>query len=110
MGQSRETAISLAIGVQPRTAMDVFDFLRPHLLESLFWRQRLPVAGAAAASDDAALKGQLATLFQQLGQDVSKLLADARRVDAFQAQLRATRFDPRSASAAESVDTTKELR
>src|SRR6185295_19696620 len=72
MGQSRETAISLAIGVQPRTAVDPFDSLRPQLLDSLFWRQRLPVAGDAAATDDEALRNQLADLFKQFGNELAK--------------------------------------
>src|SRR6267142_1720654 len=48
MGESRETSISLAIGVQPHTAVEVFDFLRPQIVESIFWRQRLSVVGAAS--------------------------------------------------------------
>ena len=73
MGESRETAISLAIGVQPRTAVDVFDFLRPQILDSLFWRQRLPVAGAAAAANDR-LREQYAAVFKQLGPELQERL------------------------------------
>jgi len=87
MGQSRETAISLAIGVQPRTAVDVFDFLRPQIVGSLFWRQRLPVAGAAAVIDEEALNAEYGRLFSQLGEELKKLLADPRQAAAFLAKL-----------------------
>jgi 50S ribosomal protein L16 3-hydroxylase len=99
MGQSRETAISLAIGVQPRTAIDVFDFLRTQIVDSLFWRQRLPVLGNAALGDDPALREQLAALFAQLGQDLTKLLANPKQLDAFLSRLRATQSDQQSTAA-----------
>jgi 50S ribosomal protein L16 3-hydroxylase len=89
MGQSSETAISLAIGVQPRTAVDVFDFLRPQIIESLLWRQRLPVAGAAAGLN-AELKAEYAKLFEQLGEELTKLLSNPRQADVFLAKLRET--------------------
>jgi 50S ribosomal protein L16 3-hydroxylase len=87
MGESRETAISLAIGVAPHTAMEVFDFLRPQIVESLLWRQRLPVAGAAAAYGEDELREQYATLLKQLGQELLKLCSDPRQVEAFLANL-----------------------
>jgi 50S ribosomal protein L16 3-hydroxylase len=88
MGQSRETAISLAIGVQPRTGVDVFDFLRPKILESLFWRQRLPVAGIGEPVSDEA---QFAALFKDLAGDVGKMLSDPRVIKEFLASLRSPR-------------------
>jgi 50S ribosomal protein L16 3-hydroxylase len=103
MGQSRETAISLAIGVQPHAAVEVFDFLRPQILESLLWRQRLPVAGAATASDEE-LREQYAAVFKQLGQELLKLLSDPRQVQAFLTRLRAIPLAPQSAAAGEPVD------
>lgn len=99
MGESRETAISLAIGVQPAAAIDVFDFLRPKVLDSLLWRQRLPVVGAAAASSDEELRQQYAALFKQLGGELVKLLADPRLVDSFLQQLRASQSAQRSMQA-----------
>ena len=68
-----ETAVSLAIGVLPRTAIDVFDHLRTKLLDSLLWRQRLPIAGEAAGEADAA--GQLRELLAILGDDLRRELA-----------------------------------
>jgi 50S ribosomal protein L16 3-hydroxylase len=106
MGESRETAISLAIGVQPRTAVDLFDFLRPQIVNSLLWRQRLPVAGSAAAVRDEELREQYMALFNQLGDGLSKLFSDPRQVDAFLAMIRATQFDPQSAAAVARADRT----
>jgi 50S ribosomal protein L16 3-hydroxylase len=105
MGESRETAISIAIGVQPRTAVEVFDFLRPQIVDSLFWRQRLPVAGAAGHEDD--LREQYASAFQVLGQELMKMLANPRQIDAFLAKLQVTtKSDPQLAEVVSPVDPT----
>jgi ribosomal protein L16 Arg81 hydroxylase len=77
-GNSRETAISLAVGVMSRTAMDVFDFLRRRLVDSLLWRQRLPIGGAAAASNRDELEGTYRELFARLGADIARTLNDPR--------------------------------
>src|SRR5262245_34661900 len=97
MGDSRETAISLAIGVAPHTAVELFDFLRPQIVESLLWRQRLPVAGAAAACGEEELREQYAALFKQLGEELMKHLANPRQVEAFLANLRVNQFARQSA-------------
>ena len=83
MGASRETAISLAIGVQPHAAIEVLDFLRPKLLDSLFWRQRLPVAGAAAGMSDEELQTAYQAAFASMAKELSRMLADPRLVKAF---------------------------
>lgn len=90
MGQSHETAISLAIGVQPRTAVELFDFLRARILDSLLWRQRLPVAGDAANLSDDELKSAIQELLPQLRLDLECQLANPRLVDEFVAELRRT--------------------
>jgi 50S ribosomal protein L16 3-hydroxylase len=100
MGESSETAVSLAIGVQPRTAVDVFDFLRPQILDSLFWRQRLPVVGTAAGPSDAELREQFSKTFKQLGQELQKLVSDPRQLNEFIAMQRAIQSAPQSAEAA----------
>ena len=99
MGESRETAISLAIGVQPRTAIDVLDFLRPQLLDSLFWRQRLPVAGSAISLSDEELRQHIAALFQQLGQDLQKRMVDPANLEAFMQRIQSTQSNPQRAAA-----------
>jgi 50S ribosomal protein L16 3-hydroxylase len=97
MGESHETAISLAIGVQPRTAIDVLDFLRSDVLDSLFWRQRLPVVGSAANLSGEELRQHLTTLLQQLGHDVQQRFTDPRTIDALLARIRAIPLVPQSA-------------
>jgi hypothetical protein len=104
MGQSSETAISLAIGIQPRTAVDVFDFLRPQILDSLFWRQRLPVAGAAGDNDQ--LRNHYTAAFKELGEELLKMLASPRQADAFLAQLRSTESVPQSTDVVKPADPT----
>jgi ribosomal protein L16 Arg81 hydroxylase len=89
MGESRETAISLAIGVAPRTGLDVVDFLRRRLADSLFWRQRLPVAGRAAALGEAELLAAYEQVLGELGRDLTKQLADPRLAEELIKSLRA---------------------
>jgi len=104
MGESRETAISLAIGVQPHTAVDVVDFLRPQVVQSLFWRQRLPVAGAAAACGEEELREHYAAVFKQLGEELLKMLSDPRQAEAFLEDLRASQSARLSAAEQPRVD------
>ena len=78
-----EPAISLAIGVEPRAAIELLDWLRPQLLESLQWRERLPVIGAAAPLSPEELRGEYQRLLAGLAGDLAKRLADPRLVDAF---------------------------
>jgi ribosomal protein L16 Arg81 hydroxylase len=72
--QGEETAISLAVGVMSRTAVEVYDRLRRRVLDSLLWRQRLPVVGDAAADSEEALRTQLRTLLSQLSDDLRNML------------------------------------
>ena len=76
MGAARELALSLAIGVQPRTGIDVLDFLRRRALASLRWRQRLPVAGRASAMSDEQLLAAYREVLASLSSDVAAQLAD----------------------------------
>jgi 50S ribosomal protein L16 3-hydroxylase len=106
MGESRQTAISLAIGVQPHTPVEVFDFLRPAILDSILWRQRLPVVGEAANLTDEALREQCAAIMKELGADLGKRLSDPRFLEALLAKLRTIQSSPQLASAAEQVAPT----
>jgi 50S ribosomal protein L16 3-hydroxylase len=63
-----ELAISLALGVMPRTGVHVFDLLRREVLDSLLWRQRLPVMGQPASEQ------VLRALLEQLAADSARLL------------------------------------
>lgn len=69
-----ETAISLAVGVMSRTAMDIFDYLRTRLRESILWRQRLPVMGDAATLNPQELKWQYREVIHQLEEDLQAQL------------------------------------
>jgi hypothetical protein len=58
------------------SAMDVFDFLRPRLLSSLLWRQRLPASGRAGPQSSTELIAQYRSIFSQLGEDLDRTLCD----------------------------------
>ncbi|MCC6492450.1 MAG: hypothetical protein IT424_05460 [Pirellulales bacterium] len=79
-----QPAASLAIGVMSRTAIDVYDALRAHLVDSLQWRQRLPLASLAATNDPLAAerREQCREMFSQLAADLSKRLTDPGLIDA----------------------------
>lgn len=74
--EAREESFSLAVGVMCPTALDLVDFVRKRLSDSIRWRQRLPVVGAAStlAGEDLAVSHQ--ELFAELGADFAKLLRD----------------------------------
>lgn len=80
--QTPEAAISLAVGVMSRSAMDVYDFLRKRLVQSLIWRQRLPIANIQQ-QPDVELKTTYPKLFEQLADDVAKTLRDPKLIDEF---------------------------
>jgi ribosomal protein L16 Arg81 hydroxylase len=87
--QSTEAAISLAVGVMSRTGVDVFDFLRRRVVDSLLWRQRLPIVGEAAGMSREEAEARYRELFAELGADLGKMLADRRVVEEYlEARLR----------------------
>lgn len=66
--QARTDSLSLAVGVAPPTGLDVLAFAKAQLLDSMRWRQRLPVHGAAADGlpNENALRQRLAELADDL--------------------------------------------
>ena len=84
--ESGETTVSLALGVMSPSAMDVYDYLRPRLLGSLLWRQRLAVNGAAATLSSDEHVSQYCELFEQLADDLAKTLCDEQFVRDFLAR------------------------
>jgi 50S ribosomal protein L16 3-hydroxylase len=72
--QAGEESISLSVGILSATAIDVYDFLRPYLLSSLRWRQRLPATGDSSPLSPDDLLRSFRTLFEELGQDLAQLL------------------------------------
>jgi ribosomal protein L16 Arg81 hydroxylase len=88
MGQSQELALSLAIGVMPRTGLDVLDLVRRQLLDSLLWRQRLPVAGRAAPLADDDLLAAYRELVATLRADLTSQLDDPQLAERLLAAVR----------------------
>jgi ribosomal protein L16 Arg81 hydroxylase len=86
-GDARELAISLAIGVQPTTGVDLLDFLRRRALDSLLWRQRLPVAGGGDEAGDQV--AALAPILQELARDLERQMRDPQAIAQFMAEMRA---------------------
>lgn len=83
MGAAKETSISLSIGVMPATGVDLFDFLRPKVLDSLLWRQRLPTPGEASNLTDEQLKAAFRELLGEFSKDLAKMLAADRLIEQF---------------------------
>jgi hypothetical protein len=71
-----------------RSAMDVYDFLRKRLVQSLVWRQRLPLPTTSLSREE--LAATYAHLFKQLADDVGRTLADPRLAAEFLAELSAS--------------------
>ncbi|MDB5386955.1 MAG: hypothetical protein JWM11_2601 [Planctomycetaceae bacterium] len=69
-------SISLSVGVEAVSATQVFDFLRPRLLHSLQWRQRLPCAGSVAGKSLDELTTSYREIMQSLSRDLVSLLND----------------------------------
>ncbi|HEX6961410.1 MAG TPA: cupin domain-containing protein [Lacipirellula sp.] len=84
--KSTEAAISLAVGVMSRTGVDVFDFLRRRVVDSLLWRQRLPLVGEAASKSAEDIEAEYRELFERYGADIVRALNDPRFVSAFMAE------------------------
>jgi ribosomal protein L16 Arg81 hydroxylase len=88
MASASETAISLAIGIAPRTGVDLFDQIRAQVTDSLLWRQRLPVLGRAATLDDEKLLAALAEIAHQIGDDFRRMITSPAFLSAYVAHLR----------------------
>lgn len=74
---SGETAISLAVGVMSAAAIGLYDMLRPQLLESLVWRQRLPIV---THNDSSAPRNPRVPTTEELWTEIRRqLIADFTR-------------------------------
>lgn len=78
---AREASFSLAVGVMSPSALDVLDFVRARLPESIRWRQRLPAMGAASSVSDEELLDRHRELFAELGADLARLFRDEKLAD-----------------------------
>jgi ribosomal protein L16 Arg81 hydroxylase len=72
--RAEELSISLSVGVMSTTAIDLLELLRPMLVESLRWRQRMPLTGPLSRLSEAEARERLRELLADLGKDVAKRL------------------------------------
>ena len=72
--QAGEESISLSIGIEAPAAIQLLDVLRTELLDSLRWRQRLPVLGTAGELSPDDLFTRYRDIADELADDLSKLL------------------------------------
>jgi 50S ribosomal protein L16 3-hydroxylase len=79
-------AISLAIGVMSRSAIDLLEFARKELPTSLLWRQRLPLV--PRDGDLHAQRETLAELSRMLADDIAARLRNPHFIDQFVAAAR----------------------
>jgi ribosomal protein L16 Arg81 hydroxylase len=77
-----ETAFSLAVGVMSRSAMEIFELLGNELVNSLVWRQRLPIP-SSETSCDAIYEHILAQLASDLTRTITGTSFRARLRDQF---------------------------
>jgi len=82
MGKARESAISLAVGVLSPAAIDIYDWARQQLLQSLVWRQRLPHLRPHAGSDPAERRREVREMLKLLIRDLTDLYGSEEFVDA----------------------------
>jgi 50S ribosomal protein L16 3-hydroxylase len=83
MGRSEQAAISITVGLMSPSAIDLFDALRPRLLSSLQWRQRLAVAGGAAQREPGELAEEYRRVVEALAADLQRQMRDPSFADAF---------------------------
>jgi ribosomal protein L16 Arg81 hydroxylase len=78
---AEELSISLSVGVMSPTAIDLLELLRPMLVESLRWRQRLPLSGELSGHSESESRARLREILADLGQDLSKQLPSDELID-----------------------------
>jgi ribosomal protein L16 Arg81 hydroxylase len=71
---STETAISIAVGINSLSALDVFDLLRNELKESLIWRQRLPIGGTDKGNGSIDNREHLKQMLELLSSDIARTM------------------------------------
>lgn len=72
--EAKELSISIAVGVLSPTVLDIFDFARRQLIQSLAIRQRLPHLQASDALSDRTESSQLRECVVQLKQEFARVL------------------------------------
>lgn len=69
-------SITLAIGLMTPAAIALLDLLRKELVQSVVWRQRLPVLGAANPASPEELSEAYRAILAELGRDLSVQMSD----------------------------------
>jgi ribosomal protein L16 Arg81 hydroxylase len=80
---AEEDSISLSVGIMSPTAMSLFDVLRPALVESLRWRQRIPLTGALSGVPTDETRERLSVLFRDLADDLAREIKSDAMLDRF---------------------------
>jgi ribosomal protein L16 Arg81 hydroxylase len=86
--EAKELSISLSVGVMSPTAIDLLDMLRPLLVESLRWRQRLPLTSELSGVSDAEARERLRSILADLGADLARRLTSDAFLEAYLQQRR----------------------
>jgi 50S ribosomal protein L16 3-hydroxylase len=81
--QADELSISLSVGVMSATAIDLLEILRPMLVESLRWRQRLPLTGELSGLSDTEARVRLRAIWADLANDLSGRLTSEDLLDEY---------------------------
>jgi ribosomal protein L16 Arg81 hydroxylase len=81
--RAEERSISLSVGVMSPTAIDLLELLRPMLVASLRWRQRLPLTSELSGLSAKETRERLREIFADLGQDLAKRLASDELVERY---------------------------
>jgi ribosomal protein L16 Arg81 hydroxylase len=81
--QAEELSISLSVGVMSRTAIDLLEDIRPMLVESLRWRQRLPLTGESSGLSVSEARLCLRGILEDLGHDFARRLASDEFLDRY---------------------------
>jgi 50S ribosomal protein L16 3-hydroxylase len=76
--ECEEVAISLAVGVMSQSAVEIFDLLRNEVLESLVWRQRLPLIKSQSVEQGDRARQVYEHLLEQLATDISGTLTSRK--------------------------------
>jgi ribosomal protein L16 Arg81 hydroxylase len=82
MATAHQASLSLAIGVLSPSALDIYDFARQRLAESLVWRQRLSVDGAASTLGPQQRRDAMREVLGQLTRDLTDLYQSEAFLDA----------------------------
>jgi hypothetical protein len=83
-----EPSISLSLGVMSPAAISVYDFLRPQLVQSLLWRQRLPLHRTNDGEDGGSIDSEFSDLFGRLANDLASMLRDPKTCAEFCARVK----------------------